>query len=379
MRDESSPITTPPRDNSNRTSDTIHNHDRTPSRALDPIARDRASIGRSIARSIADRRARVVRTRASRRARVNPPGSIGDRVLRVSRAWVDMSAHGGRQRGDGGKIVDLLHDALIAPGARERERATREREHAAHGTLDADGGAHGAPKGRGDGIVPGVKGGAARGSSGKRKRTEEGGALPGRVVVMSDDYGTQTPEGWTELTEREFADKKLARLAAVEWYSKSSSSSARLIVDKWRESKVRYVLRCQRAMPKRSEKGNKDVCKSIGSRCAMCVNIKLDKDTGSWRISATESVPVHDPQCADAIRPNVSSLQFADALEGIADVPVHERHQFVHNVLKNTGFKISSGTRQRAVHLALSRAGVQQHVNFEQNPLARAVARGLNR
>lgn len=294
-----------------------------------------------------------------------------------------MSAHGGRHRGDGGKIGDLLHDALIAPGARERERATREREHAARGTLDADGGADGASKVRGDGVALGGKGGAERGSSGKRKRAAEDGAFPGRVVAVSDDYGTRAPDGWVELTEREFADKKLARLAAVEWYSKSSASSARLIVDKWRESKVRYVLRCQRAMPKRSEKSNKDACKSIGGRCAMCVNIKLDKDTGNWRVSASESVPVHDASCADATRPNVSSMQFADALEGIADIPAHERHDFVQNVLKKTGYKISSGTRQRAVQLALSRANGQYHDDIERNALAQAmraeVARGLNR
>lgn len=292
-----------------------------------------------------------------------------------------MSAHGARHRGDGGKIGDLLHDALIAPGARERERATRERDHGARGTLDADGGARDGAKVRSDGV--GSKGGAERGSSGKRRRAADGGAFPGRVVVVSDDDGTRAPEGWNELTEREFADKKLARVAAVEWYSKSSASSARLIVDKWRESKVRYVLRCQRAMPKRSEKSNKDACKSIGGRCAMCVNIKLDKDTGNWRISASESVPVHDAQCADATRPNVSSMQFADSLEGIANIPAHERHEFVQNVLKTTGFKISSGTRQRAVQLALSRAGVQYNDGIEQNALSHAmraeVARGLNR
>jgi len=196
--------------------------------------------------------------------------------------------------------------------------------------------------------LPGVAIGArARGSL---------GATGERGELWRGDRGDggEDVEGWGELCAQRFADKKEARLAALEWYSKSSSSSARLIVDKWRESKVRYVLRCQTAMPKRSEKSNKVVCQTKGSMCAMCVHIKFDRESQDWGVSRQESVPSHDSEsCADSLRPNVSSVQFAQALEGIADVPAVERNSFVARRLMETGYRISSGTKQRAICLAL--------------------------
>jgi hypothetical protein len=81
------------------------------------------------------------------------------------------------------------------------------------------------------------------------------------------------PRGWQELCEKRFDSKKDARLAVVTWYSSSSNSSSKLIVDKWRESEVRYILRCQKALPKRSQKRDKEICQTVGQKCAMCVQI----------------------------------------------------------------------------------------------------------
>ena len=74
----------------------------------------------------------------------------------------------------------------------------------------------------------------------------------------------------------------------VEWYSRTSASSSKLIVDKWRESRVRYVLRCQRAVPKRQEKADVDACQRIGMRCPLCINITYDKRREVWRVRRSE-------------------------------------------------------------------------------------------
>jgi len=193
--------------------------------------------------------------------------------------------------------------------------------------------------------------------SGRGKATQSA-IFPGRVpasgrakVVSRSD----APKGWTELCKEGFDDKKSARVKIVEWYSKESGSSSRLIIDKWRESKVRYVLRCGHAMPKRSQKPQKEVCQEVGAKCAMCVHVKLDRATNSWFVCDKESVPLHDLACLSDNKgqPNVSSQTFADALVEINRVAEADRAAYVAQVLQEKGYKISSGTKQRAVALAL--------------------------
>jgi len=191
----------------------------------------------------------------------------------------------------------------------------------------------------------GGRGGGARAVSRREEEEEE----------ESDADDGDAPEGWRELCERGFADKKEARVHVVEWYSRTSASSSKLIIDKWRESRVRYVLRCQRAVPKRQEKADVDACQRIGSRCPLCINIRYDKVRNVWRVRRSESTPTHDASCIDTVRPNVSSTQFAEALRGIGAVPPSARHEFVLSRLRDTGYQISSGTKQRAVVLALKR------------------------
>lgn len=197
--------------------------------------------------------------------------------------------------------------------------------------------------------------------SGRGGKPTKSAIFPGRVptsgrakVVSRGD----APRGWTELCKEGFEDKKSARVKIVEWYSKESASSSRLIIDKWRESKVRYVLRCGHAMPKRSEKPQKEVCQEVGAKCAMCVHVKLDRATNSWFVCDKESVPRHDFACLNDNKgqPNVSSQTFADALVEINRVAEADRAAYVAQVLQEKGYKISSGTKQRAVALAL-----QQH------------------
>jgi len=197
--------------------------------------------------------------------------------------------------------------------------------------------------------------------SGRGKPTKSA-IFPGRVpasarakVVSRGD----APKGWTELCKEGFEDKKSARVKIVEWYSKESASSSRLIIDKWRESKVRYVLRCGHAMPKRSQKPQKEVCQEVGAKCAMCVHVKLDRATNLWFVCDKESVPRHDFACLSDNKgqPNVSSQTFADALVDINRVAEADRAAYVAQVLQEKGYKISSGTKQRAVALAL-----QQHL-----------------
>ena len=240
----------------------------------------------------------------------------------------------------------------------------------AMGVLSADDGARGAKRSR-DGAIGGrssaSRGAASRGG-GKAHASMDG--FPGTVskvdgVVRGHARGAHAgenlsdhfdEEGWNALCARRFADKKTARLAVLEWYSTSSASSARLICDKWRESKVRYVLRCQTAMPKRSEKSNKDVCIKKGSMCAMCVQMKFNRDSGDWAIVRDESVPTHDAAfCADSRRPNATSVHFAAHLKGLDKVAPEDRQGFIATALEKSGYRITSGTKQRAVALALGK------------------------
>lgn len=280
-----------------------------------------------------------------------------------------MSPGLGRGRdGEDALMGDLLSDALIgASDGSRRARVNGERDGRSRSfvaNVDRMAGTFELGVDRQEGTrAERSRAGGSDGGGAKRKRAESA-QFPGRVVrrVMEDgDDDRAAPGGWDDLCDREFECKKTARVGVVEWYSKTSASSARLIVDKWRESKVRYVLRCQRAMPKRQEKGNKEVCKSISGRCAMCVNIVLDKDAQVWRVSRSESVPCHDPSCEDSTRPNVSSVQFAAALVGIEHVPAERKHEFINRVLKETGYKISSGTKQRAIALAEDNARKATH------------------
>ena len=239
----------------------------------------------------------------------------------------------------------------------------------AMGELSSDVGARGAKRSR-EGAIGGRSSGAVAGRGGNNARGGKGNVsmegFPGTVLRTDDVVGR--PHGgemsnvgfdvqsWDKLCEKRFADKKAARLAALEWYSNSSTSSARLIVDKWRESKVRYVLRCQTAMPKRSEKSNKDVCQSKGSMCPMCVHVKFDRATRDWAISREDSVPTHSVgSCADSRRPNATSVQFAAHLKGLDKVSADQRQSFIARALDKSGYKITSGTKQRAVALALGK------------------------
>jgi len=214
-----------------------------------------------------------------------------------------------------------------------------------------------------NGVVFQLPGRAVRSSKDAPTRVGRGGRGVGARAASrrdeeeeeSDADDDDAPEGWRELCERGFSDKKEARVHVVEWYSRTSASSSKLIIDKWRESRVRYVLRCQRAVPKRQEKSDVDACQRIGSRCPLCINIRYDKLRNVWRVRRSESTPTHDASCIDTLRPNVSSTQFAEALRGIGAVPPSARHEFVSSRLRDTGYTISAGTKQRAVALALKR------------------------
>jgi len=189
------------------------------------------------------------------------------------------------------------------------------------------------------------------------------GQLPGRAVSETFDVdeegrrvSTEAPAGWDELCRKEFDGKKSARGAVMDWYCSTSACSARLIVDKWQESKVRYVLRCCRSLPKRQDKNNAKLVQQIQKRCSMAVCLRYNRDQNCWLVAESESSPRHSALCEDHVRPNVSSALFAQHLDGIEKVPIEFRAEFVARRLKESGLKVTSGTKQRAVSLALERA-----------------------
>ena len=270
----------------------------------------------------------------------------------------------------------LTRDGDDGDDLEEDERGEDDAMEPRAGSLEEDvvrRGARGGGRGRGekrardggeeeDGTVFQLPGRAVRSSDENKGRIGARGGVRARRDEDEDEDeeadDEDAPEGWRELCERTFGDKKEARVHVVEWYSRTSASSSKLIVDKWRESRVRYVLRCQRAVPKRQEKADVDACQRIGMRCPLCINITYDKRREVWRVRRSESTPTHDESCVDTVRPNVSSAQFAEALRGIGDVPPSARHEFVLSRLRETGYKISAGTKQRAVALALKRESI---------------------
>ena len=88
----------------------------------------------------------------------------------------------------------------------------------------------------------------------------------------------------------------------------------------------------------------------------MAVCLRYNRDQNCWLVAESESSPRHSALCEDHVRPNVSSALFAQHLDGIEKVPIEFRAEFVARRLKESGLKVTSGTKQRAVSLALERA-----------------------
>jgi len=217
--------------------------------------------------------------------------------------------------------------------------------------------------------------GMAMDGAGRARRDDDAGGrtawgsfvdaqLPGRVVrdtfdAENDGRAMDAPAGWKDLCGRVFDGKKSGRAAVVDWYCSTSACSARLIVDKWQESKVRYVLRCCRSLPKRQDKKDAYLVQQIRNRCPMAVCLRYSKERDCWFIAEHESAPRHSALCEDQVRPNVSSASFAKRLVGIEKIPIEFRAEFVAQRMKESGLKITSGTKQRAVSLALERAAAR--------------------
>ena len=305
------------------------------------VARASGRAGRRAGRARVDRRRR--RAEMSRYGVDEPIGGLLDDALigvdRRARA-VDTASVAPPTR-YGGSLSEDDDDVPLAARVGGGKRA-REREET-----------NGAGRGR-----------ASRGDAG---RTAWGsfvaGQLPGRAVSETFDVdeegrhvATEPPAGWDELCGKEFDGKKSARGAVVDWYCSTSACSARLIVDKWQESKVRYVLRCCRSLPKRQDKTNVKLVQQIRNRCSMAVCLRFDRERNCWQVAESESSPRHSALCEDHVRPNVSSALFAQHLTGIENVPIEFRAEFVARRLKDSGLKVTSGTKQRAVSLALERA-----------------------